>query len=142
MKKIFLLFCILLTSCSTLKPQECYNANWREIGFNDALEGRTVWLKSRTQACDKVNLKPDIKAYLAGHQAGSKKFCNYKNGFLRGRTGHDSTKVCHTPNLAKPFYDGYKDGIDVYQREQDLMESMYETSRRLHRMRHHNHRKQ
>ena len=139
MRKIFLLFGLLLSACSTMKPEECYNANWRDIGYNDAIQGRKVWLQSRTQACAKVKLKPDRKAYLAGHQVGSKQFCNYKNGFIRGRIGNDKTKICIAPNLAKPFYDGYKDGLEVYQREQDLMESMYETRRRLHRMRHHYH---
>ncbi len=137
MRKIFLLFCLLLSACSTMKPQECYNANWRDIGYNDAIQGRTVWLKSRTQACAKVKLKPDRKAYLTGHQAGSKKFCTYKNGFLTGRSGIDKTNICIAPKLAKPFYDGYKDGLEVYREELYLRERMHRMMRRLHRMRHH-----
>ncbi len=137
MRKIFLLFCLLLSACSTMKPEECYNANWRGIGYNDAIQGRTVWLKSRTQACAKVKLKPDRKAYLAGYQAGSKKFCTYKNGFLTGRSGNDKTKICLTPNLAKPFYDGYIDGLEVYREELYLRERMHRMMRRLHRTRHH-----
>ena len=136
MRKIFLLFCLLLSACSTMKPQECYNANWRDIGYNDAIQGRTVWLKSRTQACAKVKLKPDRKAYLAGHQAGSKKFCTYKNGFLIGRRGNDKSNICITPELAKPFYGGYKDGLEVYREELYLREMMFEMRERLHHMRH------
>ena len=136
MKKLLLLFCFLLSACSTMKPQECVNANWKEIGYNDALQGRTVWLKSRTQACAKVNLSPDRKAYLAGHKAGSKKFCTFKNGFLYGRRGNEKTNICITPSLAKPFYDGYKTGLEVYEEEQYLKEKMYERQRSLHRMRH------
>ncbi len=137
MKTLFLLFFLLLSACSTMKPQECYNANWRDIGYNDAIQGRSVWLKSRTQACAKVKLTPDRKAYLAGHQAGSQKFCTYKNGFLHGRRGNDETKICLTPKLAKPFYEGYKDGLDVYREELYIRESMHRTLRRLHYMNHH-----
>ena len=136
MKKILLLCCLLLSSCSSMKPEECRNANWRDIGYNDAMQGRTVLLKNHTQACSKINLTPNKKAYLAGHQAGSKKFCTYKNGFIFGRRGNDTSNICITPELTKPFYGGYKDGLEVYRRELYLRERMFEMRERFHHNRH------
>jgi len=125
MKKLLLLFCLALSSCSNMKPQECIGANWKDIGYNDAIQGRTVWLKSRTQACSKINLKPNASAYLAGHQAGSKRFCTYNTGFAYGRRGEIRTNICKSPELAKAFNAGYKEGWSAYQDELDRLESFY-----------------
>lgn len=120
-----------------MKPQECINANWQNIGYNDAINGRSVWLKSRTEACAKINLKPNRKAYLTGHQAGSKKFCTYRNGYAFGRRGDERNNICLAPNLAKPFYKGQKDGLSDYEDELDRQERMYEMMRRLRNLRNH-----
>ena len=132
MRSIFILFCVIIAGCSTMKPQECYNANWRDIGYNDAIQGRTVWLKSRTQACAKVNLKPNRSAYIAGHQAGSKEFCTYKNGYTYGRRAEVRTPICLSPDVAKPFNDGYKDGLEAYEDARDFHENLFGTFGQFH----------
>ena len=123
MKKLIPLFYLLLSSCSTMKPQECVGANWKDIGYNDAIQGRTVWLKSRTEACAKINLQPDTKAYLAGYRSGEKQFCTFRNGFIYGRRGAIEPNICKSTELAKPFNNGYKEGWGEYQDELDRLES-------------------
>lgn len=135
MKKILLLCCLLLSSCSNMKPEECRNANWRDIGYNDAIKGRSILLNNHTKACAKVNLTPNKKAYTTGHKLGSKKFCTYKNGFIIGRRGKDKTEICITPELAKPYYGGYKEGLAVYRQELYLKQMMLEMRERLHHTR-------
>ncbi len=125
MKKLLLLFCLLISSCSTMKPQECVGANWKEIGYKDAIQGRSVWLKSRTQACAKLNLRPDTKAYLSGYRNGEKQFCTFKNGYRYGRRGAIEPNICKSPELAKPFNKGYKEGWSEYQDELDRLEWLY-----------------
>jgi len=125
MKKLLLLLCLFLASCSNMKPQECAGANWKEIGYNDAIQGRTAWLKSRSQACAKINLPMDTKAYLAGHNTGSKQFCTYKTGFAYGRRGEIRTNICKAPKLAKLFDAGYKEGWSEYQDEIDRYERFF-----------------
>jgi len=115
-----------------MKPQECVGANWHDIGYNDAIQGRTVWLQSRTQACAKIQLKPDTKSYLAGYKKGEKNFCTYKNGFDFGRYGNEKSEICLAPELAKPFYQGYKKGWDAYIEEQYFLERLYEVKERLY----------
>ena len=39
-----------------MKPQECYNVNWRGISYNDAIQGRTVWLKAALKLATKLSL--------------------------------------------------------------------------------------
>ncbi len=34
-----LLFVFLLTGCATLSQEECVNANWQTIGFEDGIQG-------------------------------------------------------------------------------------------------------
>lgn len=125
MNKLFLVLFLLISACSTMKSQECVNANWRDIGFNDAIQGRTVWLESRTQTCAKANLKPNKSAYIAGHREGSIQFCTYKNGYNYGRRNEVRTPICVSPNLSKPFYDGYKEGLSAYEDSLDRYESMF-----------------
>ena len=33
---------VLLSSCATMSPEECLQANWEEIGYHDAAAGYTV----------------------------------------------------------------------------------------------------
>lgn len=125
MKKLLILSCLILSSCSTMKPQECVGANWKEIGYNDAIQGRSVWLKSRTQACTKINSHVDTKAYLAGYRTGEKQFCTFRNGFVYGRRGAIEPNICKSPKLAKPFNAGYKEGWSEYQDELDRFERFF-----------------
>ena len=131
MKKLLLLICFLLSACSNIKPQDCQTANWRDIGYNDATQGRADLLKNRTQACTQAKVIPNKKEYLAGYEEGAKQFCTYRNGFLFGQRGYSKEGVCLTQNLAKPFYSGYKDGLEVY-REDYLLRDRSFRDRRFH----------
>ena len=31
-----------LSGCATMSPEECLQANWEEVGYNDAVEGYPV----------------------------------------------------------------------------------------------------
>ena len=136
-KLTLLLVSCLLSACSTMSPKECQNANWRNIGYSDAMQGRHMWLQSRTEACAKVNIKLDRKAYIAGHKAGSNKFCTYENGVAFGRSGDEPRDICTTPEQSKRFYRGYEVGREIYKDLEDLREKMHEPWEWLHDIRYH-----
>ncbi len=135
-KLILLLSASLLVACSPMKPKDCVNANWKEIGFNDGAQGRSVWLDSRSKVCAAVNIKPNTKAYLEGHKLGSRLYCTIENGVAYGRTGHDlPIGVCTEPAMAKQFQRGYAIGYRVFQDLEDLRERR----RWLHHLHHGHH---
>lgn len=141
MKELILLVSTsLLVACSPMKPKDCANANWKDIGFNDAAQGRSVWLNSRSKVCARVNIKPNAKAYLEGHRLGSRLYCTIENGVEYGRTGHDlPIGVCTEPALAKQFQRGYAIGYEIFQDLEDLRERRFWLHGFRHGYGHHHH---
>ena len=41
---MLLVGCTMLAGCATMSPEECLQANWEEIGYNDAIEGHPCLL--------------------------------------------------------------------------------------------------
>ena len=37
-----ILMAYALAGCATMSPEECLQANWEEVGYNDAVEGYPV----------------------------------------------------------------------------------------------------
>lgn len=104
----------LLGSCATMSPKECKTADWREVGYSDALNGKQVQLSGHRDACAKVKITPDTSRYMSGYKAGERQFCNYDNGLKLGKKGHSAHNLCASPGLGREFFEGYDKGKRIY----------------------------
>ncbi|MDE0363700.1 MAG: DUF2799 domain-containing protein [Rhodospirillaceae bacterium] len=113
-------FCCLLLAvsiaggCATMSESECINADWREVGRNDGLEGkRQTQLARHYDACIKYGITPDQDEYTAGREAGLTVYCTQDSGYWEGRNGAGYQRVC--PASSEPaFLAGYRAGQSVY----------------------------
>ena len=113
-------FCCLLLAvsiaggCATMSESECINADWREVGRNDGLEGkRQTQLARHYDACIKYGITPDRERYMEGRESGLAVYCTQDSGYWEGRNGGGYERVC--PASSEPaFLTGYRAGQSVY----------------------------
>jgi len=85
----------LLGACASLTKDECLNANWQSIGYNDGVRGRLESYVSRHfEACGKVGITPDVQAWQSGRGQGLPLYCTPSNAYSVGRAGDDLSPVC------------------------------------------------
>jgi hypothetical protein len=104
----------ILSSCASLSPEQCRNADWRQIGFTDGANGEPASrLQSHASACAKADIKPDLDAYLSGRLEGLLSYCQPENGFEVGRRGRPDNVGDCPPHLRAPFLDQYRQGREI-----------------------------
>ena len=104
----------IASGCATMSESECINADWREVGRNDGLEGkRQTQLARHYDACVRYGITPDRDEYMAGREAGLTVYCTQDSGYWEGRYGGGYERVC--PASSEPaFLTGYRAGQSVY----------------------------
>ena len=109
-----LLAVLIAGGCATMSESECINADWREVGRNDGLEGkRQTQLARHYDACIRYGITPDRDEYMSGRQAGLTIYCTQDSGYWEGRNGTGYQRVC--PASSEPaFLTGYRAGQSVY----------------------------
>lgn len=105
-----LFIAITLSSCSTLKDEDCQNRDWREQGNYDGAKGYTKEMYyTYLKVCEQTENKASLDQYLEGYQTGSKRYCTYNKGLLVGESGRPYPQVC--PREEYPDFDkGFKKG--------------------------------
>jgi len=104
----------IVAGCATMSESECINADWREVGRNDGLEGkRQTQLARHYDACIKYGISPDRDEYMAGREAGLNVYCTQDSGYWEGRNGAGYQRVCPA-NSEPAFLAGYRAGQSVY----------------------------
>ncbi len=84
-----------LGACASLTPEQCQNANWQSIGYNDGARGRLEnYVTHHFDACSKVGITPDVQAWQAGRAQGLLLYCTPNNAYDVGRGGDDLSPVC------------------------------------------------
>ena len=110
----------LFGACATLSDQECLQADWRLIGFEDGLEGHRVErIGAHRQACAAVGVIPDLVTYQQGRDDGLLRYCTLFNGLREGKLGHSYNGVC-APGSEPPFLEGYRLGRHNYDVREEL----------------------
>lgn len=105
---------LFLSSCATLKKDDCVEGNWSGIGFNDAAAG----LKSgsqfgaHTKACSKYKITPNTAQYNSGYKKGLLQFCTASKGYKHGVEKEEYYAVC-PQGLQRNFLKGYLAGLDT-----------------------------
>lgn len=84
-----------LGACASLTPEECQNADWHAIGYNDGVRGRLEnYISQHFDACGKVGITPDVQAWQAGRLQGLPLYCTPVNAYSVGRAGNELSPVC------------------------------------------------
>jgi hypothetical protein len=116
---------LLLAACSTttLDKDECLAVDWRTIGYEDGVAGRSgerIGLHRR--ACAEHGVTPDLEAYRAGRAEGMREFCQPHNGYRAGVNGVVYYDSC-PEDLAPTFVAAYDSGRALYVREQRVRDA-------------------
>jgi hypothetical protein len=111
---IFLLLLALLPGCATLDKDECMLADWRLIGYEDGVAGKSATAISEYRKdCAKHAVVPDLDAYRAGREEGLLQYCKADNGYRLGNAGRSLAAVCPAA-LEGGFRDAWSSGRKLY----------------------------
>jgi len=106
---------VLLQGCATLDKDECLLADWRLIGYQDGVAGKSATVVGEyREDCAKHAVVPDLDAYRAGREEGLQQYCKADNGYRLGNTGRGLPAICPVA-LEDDFRDAYRAGRELYQ---------------------------
>jgi hypothetical protein len=131
--KTLLLVCplVLMSGCATLNEDECYTADWYEIGFNDGVKGQPhSYLEKHRKACSKHGVRANFDEWQAGHEEGLKRYCTPQKGYEEGLNNRTYHGVCEGRSADK-FSQAYEQGQQLYQQRSlvsDLQRDFEQTS--------------
>ena len=110
----FLLLLALLQGCATLDKDECMLADWRLIGYEDGVAGKSATaIGEYRKDCAKHAVVPDLDAYRAGREEGLRQYCKTDNAYRLGNAGRSLAAVCPVA-LEGEFRDAYNAGRKLY----------------------------
>lgn len=108
------LLLLLLASCASLSPEQCQNADWRQIGYADGANGLPASrIQDHASACAKIGARPDMEAYLSGRIEGLVSYCQAENGFDVGRRGAADNAGDCPPHVRAAFLQNYRQGREI-----------------------------
>ena len=112
---------VALAGCATgMSPQACQSADWRTVGFEDGVAGKSpAAIGNYRRSCADAGIAPDLDAYLAGRDDGLLTYCQAANGYTAGERGASYAGVC-PPALEPAFLAAYEDGRAVYVLKRDV----------------------
>ena len=117
--KILVMVCLsgallMLSGCATLGKDECLNADWQSIGYEDGARGyKASRIGSHRKACAKHGISPNFDLYESGRLKGLEEWCTPRNGYQQGVHGKGYNGVC--PDfLEGPFIKAMNHGKDVH----------------------------
>jgi Protein of unknown function (DUF2799) len=124
---LLLAFCVvMLAACSstaTMGQNECPAVDWRTIGYEDGVAGRSgAQVGVHRRACAKYSITPDLEAYRLGRAEGLREFCQPHSGYRAGVTGAPYYDVCPA-DLAARFLTQYQAGHELYVHEQRVRDA-------------------
>jgi hypothetical protein len=109
-----LLILLAATGCATMDKDECLVADWRLIGFQDGVQGKSAAaVGTYREDCADYRVVPDLDAYQAGRREGLLQYCVPANGFRLGDSGHAYNAVCPAAT-ERAFRAAYNTGRDIY----------------------------
>lgn len=103
-----------VSGCATLDRNECLTVDWRTIGYEDGVAGRTAdRIAQHRKACAKHGVTPDLSLYQAGRDEGLREYCQPANGYQLGTRGGSYAGVCPA-DLDSDFLRAYESGRQLY----------------------------
>lgn len=111
---------LLLGGCASMSEDQCRNANWEEVGFQDGLRGRSAQrLVAYREDCGKIGVKPDDGRWRIGHLRAIPIYCSPDNAVRAGVEGWAYEGIC-PPEIEAGFLNRYRAGRMVYEARQHV----------------------
>ncbi|HET7868270.1 MAG TPA: DUF2799 domain-containing protein [Burkholderiaceae bacterium] len=104
-----------LAGCADMSKSECAQADWRELGRQDAMSGQTLArFGRRAEACRKNGLPADKALYEAGHAQGQAAFCTPARGTADALAGAPPAALCAIDPVGEPYRQGHAAGLPQF----------------------------
>lgn len=85
-----------------MTPEECFSADWYQVGYSDGVNGRNPNMISSYQSdCREVNVTPEHQKWLNGFERGTVLYCSPDNGYKVGYSKGTYYGVCDNRFLNK-----------------------------------------
>jgi len=111
---------LLITGCASMGKDECLQADWQTIGYEDGSRGYPGnRIGVHRKACAKHGVAPNLTAYEAGRQKGLIAWCAPRNGYRIGLRGGHYNGVCPQA-MEQPFVAAVSRGRAVYGYEKEV----------------------
>jgi chaperonin cofactor prefoldin len=131
---LILLLTVFVVGCATLNEDECYTADWYEIGYSDGVKGQPhSYVEKHRKACSKHGVRANFDEWQSGHQAGLKRYCTAQKGYEEGLNNRTYHGVCEG-RPADQFLQAYEQGQKLYQQRtlvSDLQRDIEQTSEEI-----------
>lgn len=102
------------SGCATMTAEECRQANWEEVGFNDAGAGHEITRSAdHREACAEAGVTVDFNAYREGYALGLPYYCTATQGFETADHGGGYAARCELEKFPE-YADGFDQGVAVY----------------------------
>jgi hypothetical protein len=125
---------VLASGCATMNQQECLVSDWRSVGYEDGVQGRTAdRIGVYRRDCAKHGVSPDLSTYQVGRAEGLREFCQPDNGFDYGSKGNTYRGVCPA-DLADDFMASYRMGRQLYELKAGVQSASRQLSSRRRRL--------
>lgn len=112
----------VLSGCASMSKDECLNANWVSVGYNDGSRGiHYERLNKHRQSCGKHEIFPDEDAYMTGWNQGIRSYCTTDRGYQAGRAGRAYSNICPA-DVEPAFLSGWQQGIRQYCTPENALE--------------------
>jgi len=103
-----------LSGCASMNKAECMNVDWRTVGYEDGVAGRSgERIGQYRKACAKHGVAPDLNAYQSGRELGLREYCQPETGYQLGVNGYSLKTYCPV-ELKEEFESAYHSGYELY----------------------------
>jgi ribosome modulation factor len=108
------LLILALSGCASMNKAECLNVDWRTVGYEDGVAGRSGdRIGQHRKACAKHGVTPDLNAYQTGREQGLREYCQPETGYQLGVNGYALKSSCPA-DLKEGFETAYHSGYELY----------------------------
>ncbi len=109
-----MLFSLLVSGCATMGKNECLNAQWQSVGYEDGAKGYNASrIGEYRKSCAEYNVTPNLEAYMQGRLQGLAQWCTPSNGYYQGTRGAVYNGICPEA-LESDFELAMSEGRAVY----------------------------
>lgn len=123
-----------LQGCATMNADQCQMADWRLVGYQDGVLGRSAAAVGEyREDCASHAVVPDLDDYRAGRNEGLVEYCKAENGFRLGRSGKGWNAVCPDETVTA-FQAAYQDGRAIYLARTRVNQTNSQIYKRRHAM--------
>lgn len=113
-----------------MSESQCRQADWQARGLADGREGRSAQrIEDHVEACGKIGISPDSKAWTEGWERGIRSYCTASNGWREGLRNQTYWEGCRGQAGEDEFLRYYQIGQQLYGLQQQLLRNDAELQR-------------